>query len=132
MNRRLASFPVVRSSQYVWETYTPPRSPMRVRALATSAVWLGPLGAVRLLLRPSWLTTVLCTNARAVAWSSAGCIMATAQPSPRPYPSPVTSNVLQRPTGDNACTVGIVISVAPVPLCPMEFVLHAACTCSKR
>lgn len=40
-----------------------PSAPALASAAATKEVWLEPLGAVKLLLRPSWLTTVLCTKA---------------------------------------------------------------------
>ena len=74
-------------------------------AALTSMVWEGPFGAVKLLDLPSWLTTV--ERTRAIASPSllpVGRMMTTAQPSPRPYPSPLLSNVLQRPTGDSACS----------------------------
>ena len=83
-------------------------APALRRAEAMSALWDGPLGAVRPLERPSWLVAVARRTARAGSCPAAArCRTAAAQPSPRPYPSPPASNVLQRPAGDSACTQGL-------------------------
>ncbi len=56
-------------------------------AFATSLLWEGPLGAVRLLERPSWFTALPCNTAigcNAVCASRSGAITNTTKPSPRP------------------------------------------------
>ena len=64
----------------------------------------GPFGAVKPLERPSWFIaepfTIAIDDCIFRSW---GTITKTANPSPRPYPSAVLSNDLQRPTAESAC-----------------------------
>jgi hypothetical protein len=84
----------------------------------------GPLGAVRPLLAPSWLTAEPRTIAR--TWwplrraSERRSSSSSPEPSPQPVPSASAANALQRPSGDSArCrlnstnTEGVAITVAP-------------------
>lgn len=84
-------------------------------AAVTSAAWLGPCGAVKPLLRPSWFTaepaSIACTNAGSTTDARPSRI-ATRKPSPRPYPSASAPNDLQRPSGASACTC-VMAAVAP-------------------
>lgn len=61
----------------------------------------GPLGAVRLLDRPSWLTALPMYTNNPDVLDSRACSVSrmVAQASPRPYPSAVVARVLQRPSG---------------------------------
>ena len=68
-----------------------------------TASWAGPLGAVRPLLRPSWLTAVPLITARMRSPSASASLSrfktTTPQPSARTNPSAAASNTLQRPSG---------------------------------
>lgn len=61
----------------------------------------GPLGAVKLLLLPSWFTAEPKMQATTVedVQSCVSCSMAEAHASPLTYPSAALSRVLQRPSG---------------------------------
>jgi len=72
-------------------------------ALAIRLLWDGPFGAVSVPERPSWLTAEPRTTASGMTSVPGRLRTAVATPSARPYPSPLTSNVLQRPTGDSDC-----------------------------
>jgi len=82
-------------------------------------VWLGPLGAVRPLERPSLLTALPASTARGGGAppvgrqpASNGSSTATAKPSPRPYPSASAPKLLHRPSADKART-WVMAAVAP-------------------
>mmetsp|Transcript_29140 Transcript_29140/g.83319 ORF Transcript_29140/g.83319 Transcript_29140/m.83319 type:complete len:252 (+) Transcript_29140:655-1410(+) len=57
----------------------------------------GPLGAVMLALRPSWLLWLPAASAKTLGESSAMSMRTLEAPSPRPYPSAPTSKVKERP-----------------------------------
>lgn len=79
-------------------------TPELFMALEIKALCAGPFGAVSPLDLPSWFIAVILRIAMADKDLAADCISTTTvHPSPRPYPSPDASNVLHRPTGDNAC-----------------------------
>ena len=78
-------------------------TPACASAARITASWAGPLGAVRPLLRPSWLTAVPRITARmrspSACASERRLSTTTPQPSPRTKPSADASKVLQRPSG---------------------------------
>ena len=74
-------------------------------ALAIRLLCDGPFGAVSVPERPSWLTAEPRTTASGATSVPGRVRTAVATPSARPYPSPLASNVLQRPTGDSDCSM---------------------------
>mmetsp|Transcript_94959 Transcript_94959/g.307162 ORF Transcript_94959/g.307162 Transcript_94959/m.307162 type:complete len:246 (+) Transcript_94959:561-1298(+) len=81
-----------------------PESPACSRAARMTLCCDGPLGAVSVELRPSWLTARPCTRACAppTASNGEGSKKKAPHPSPRAKPSAEASKVRQRPVFDNS------------------------------